>query len=249
MTVDSLLAHIVSQTRGNLEILVAQNQLADSECRSLLEKLKSIEDVSKIAERTQNTAIAQTATTPAHTTPDSRTSNPLPTPEPTSVLFRARAIWPYNEHGRESRDLPFSPGDIIEVFHETNGDWWEGRCNGRSGLFPSSYVEKTNSFGFPARPMNDPPPLTGEKFTPHITPPNYQTQYMAPNPGPGYAPVPIAPPNVPGPVVTPQVAEQQQHNQPPKKHRFPGGLSSTFAHSAVGGVGFGAGSALINNIF
>lgn len=102
MTVDSLLAHIVSQTRGNLEILVAQNQLADSDCRSLLEKLKSIEDVSKIAERTQNIALAQTATTPTHTTPDSRTSNPLPTPEPTSVLFRARAIWPYNEHGRVS---------------------------------------------------------------------------------------------------------------------------------------------------
>lgn len=97
MTADSLLTHVVSQTRANLEILVAQKQLADSDCRALLEKLKSIEDVSQVAERTQNIAI-----TPNFNIPDSRTINPLPTPGPTSMLFSARALWAYNEHGRVS---------------------------------------------------------------------------------------------------------------------------------------------------
>lgn len=80
--------------------------------------------------------------------------------------------------------------------------------------------------------MNAPPALTGEKFPPHIPPPNYQPQYMAPNPGPGpYAPVP---PNVPAPAPTPQGAEQQQPNKP-KKHRFPGGLGSTvrIVHNSI----------------
>lgn len=103
MTADNLLTHIVSQTRANLEILVAQKQLADGDCRTLLEKLKSIEDVSQVVERTQNIAI-----TPRVNTPDSRTTILSPAPGPAPVLFRARALWAYNEHGRVSLSFSLS---------------------------------------------------------------------------------------------------------------------------------------------
>lgn len=103
---DTLLAHIISQTRGNLEFLVSQNQLAENECRALLEKLKSIEDVSKITGRAQTIAItSSSAPSPLVSTVDTRVTTPLSPPKPspgTQVLFRARATWGYNEHGQVS---------------------------------------------------------------------------------------------------------------------------------------------------
>ena len=38
------------------------------------------------------------------------------------------------------RELTFQSGDAIELLSEKSNDWLEGRCNGRTGIFPSSFV-------------------------------------------------------------------------------------------------------------
>lgn len=262
MNPDVLLAHIATQTRGNLEFLLSQKQLTESECHSLLQKLRTIEDTSRITEQTQNATIApSTVSSPAPNTPISRAEAPYPVSPTSSVprplsnppgLFRVRAIWGYNEHnevrtiGRHvhkldiylikiPRDLSFSPGDIIDVLKENNGDWWEGRCNGKIGLFPSNYVERITSPGFPALPANNPPAWTGEKFTSHVPTPYQPPQYPQSNPSP-YAPPPMTYPNPPGPPPNqpPQVvvaANEEQNPNKPKKHFLQGKLGNTVCHT------------------
>lgn len=66
------------------------------------------------------------------------------------AVMQARALWPYNEDGRDADDLSFSAGDIIEVVKEENADWWMGRHNGKQALFPSAYVEKIEAPAPPA---------------------------------------------------------------------------------------------------
>ncbi|KAM3825771.1 LOW QUALITY PROTEIN: NADPH oxidase activator 1 [Vipera latastei] len=38
-------------------------------------------------------------------------------------------------------DLNFKDGDVLEVLSEVNGEWLEGRCNGRTGIFPKLFAE------------------------------------------------------------------------------------------------------------
>lgn len=235
-----LLVHIASQTKSNLEFLASQGQLADVDYHMVLERLKSISNVSATARATPPP--------PAFQVDDFRSSSS----QNSQALFRARAVWGYNEHAQDPRDLSFSPGDIIDVLNETNVDWWEGRFNGRVGLFPSNHVEKTTSFGFPSTSMKAPPALTGEKFSSHIQTPNYQPQYITPSPGPVYTPTPMPHPDQ-APYVTNTaqatvVINEQPKPSKPKKHIFRSGFGSTLAQSAVGGVGFGAGSAIGNGL-
>ncbi|XP_065185638.1 intersectin-1-like isoform X1 [Sycon ciliatum] len=46
------------------------------------------------------------------------------------------ALYPYTG---PSGDLTFAQGDIISVTKQ-GGEWWEGTTNGRSGMFPATYV-------------------------------------------------------------------------------------------------------------
>ena len=54
---------------------------------------------------------------------------------------QARAL--YSFKGEQSGDLPFKKGDVIEILKrtETVDDWWTGRNNGITGIFPANYVE------------------------------------------------------------------------------------------------------------
>ncbi|KAF9453480.1 SH3-domain-containing protein [Macrolepiota fuliginosa MF-IS2] len=261
MNPDTLLAHIASQTRGGLEFLVSQNQLTESDCQLLLQKLRSIEDVSQITTRTQSVSISHSAvSSPTDSTPPrAEIPNLISPPGPTTSLFRVRAIWGYNEHNQNQEDLSFYPNDIIDVLNEINKDWWEGRSNGRVGVFPSNYVERIASPNFPTSPTNAPPAFAGEKSTP-TTLSDYHSLYSSPSPG-HYAPQPMAYPNPPttypnppttypnppAPMANPPppqatvVANEEQQPNQPKKKLFQGKLGNTLAHSAVGGVGFGAG--------
>lgn len=48
-------------------------------------------------------------------------------------------------HSYESsnpEDLSFNEGDAITLLSKVNEDWLEGRCNGRTGIFPASFVEE-----------------------------------------------------------------------------------------------------------
>eukprot|EP01095_Lingulamoeba_sp_RSL-Kostka_P006267 TRINITY_DN195_c0_g1_i1.p1 TRINITY_DN195_c0_g1~~TRINITY_DN195_c0_g1_i1.p1 ORF type:complete len:1110 (+),score=492.52 TRINITY_DN195_c0_g1_i1:3702-7031(+) len=62
---------------------------------------------------------------------------PPPTPSAPPEK-KCRALYPYEPH--EPDELQLSEGDII-VIVEQQGDWWQGKLNGREGLFPANYVE------------------------------------------------------------------------------------------------------------
>lgn len=54
-----------------------------------------------------------------------------------------QAIALYTFKGENSGDLPFKKGDVIDITKksDTTDDWWTGRNNGMSGIFPANYVE------------------------------------------------------------------------------------------------------------
>ncbi|KAK6204788.1 uncharacterized protein RJT21DRAFT_137234 [Scheffersomyces amazonensis] len=54
-----------------------------------------------------------------------------------------QAIALYTFKGEQSGDLPFKKGDVIDIIKksETVDDWWTGRNNGATGIFPANYVE------------------------------------------------------------------------------------------------------------
>ncbi|KAF6063445.1 hypothetical protein FOB64_005086 [Candida albicans] len=54
-----------------------------------------------------------------------------------------QAIALYTFKGEQSGDLPFKKGDVIDILKKTDtiDDWWTGRNNGLTGIFPANYVE------------------------------------------------------------------------------------------------------------
>lgn len=54
------------------------------------------------------------------------------------IVIYAEAVW--DHVAIESEELPFSAGDVIEVYNVLDREWWWGMCNGRSGWFPSDFV-------------------------------------------------------------------------------------------------------------
>ncbi|KAL0575084.1 hypothetical protein V5O48_006887 [Marasmius crinis-equi] len=265
----ALLDHILSQTKANVEFLIAQNHISSDAGREILNRLPtpSRDAVHGLTENTRNLNLSSgSGYSPSGGPPQS--SYPPP-----SNGARAKAIWGYNEEGSDPNDLSFRPGDIIEIVAETNKDWWTGRNNGREGLFPSNYVEKLPPMGLPPKPERGPstynnyghpsgPPPPSHAPVPHYAPPPGPPG----PPGPGYAP-PYRPPmgyqgppppqqyHAPpyaSPPPVPASAPPAPEVKPQKESKF-GGMGNTLAHSAAGGLGFGAGSAvgsnLVNSIF
>ncbi|KAK7454505.1 hypothetical protein VKT23_011259 [Stygiomarasmius scandens] len=250
----AFLEHVVAQTRQNVDFLISQKQISPEAGREILSRLPppgASDPVSALTTQAQNLSVAA---------PEPRSYDP----PPSSSAVRAKALWDYNADGHDPNDLSFRSGDIIEVVHETNPDWWTGRHNGREGLFPSNYVEKLPPAALPPKPPSrspsGPPPAS-----PYSPPSTYAPNYQPP-PGPpiGYQPPPAPyggppPPTVYNPYMNPPAPPPPQPvpaqaQQPPEKppSRW-GGLGNTMATSAAGGVGFGAGSAvgsgIINSIF
>ncbi|EIM90807.1 SH3-domain-containing protein [Stereum hirsutum FP-91666 SS1] len=304
----ALIAHIVSQTRQNIEFLISQNELSRDSGRDILSKLPSSSssstsnndhNIMALSDATRRMTIPEPSSSPAHShnmpmpggmmnsavstpqgPPPGRVTSPYSSPPPHAhhapppdfgppvrrgvpppgpKVVRAKALWSYNENGQDPNDLSFQAGDIIEIVTETNADWWTGKIGGRQGLFPSNYVEKLDSSSVSAPPY--PPP--SESRSPSYSSPEYNSYnnnnapvpYQGPPPPQqvqGYNPYM----NGPGAGAVQQPPPQQvqvQQEQPPQKESKYGGLKQTLATSAVGGVGFGAGSAigsgLINSIF
>ncbi|KAF7330344.1 SH3-domain-containing protein [Mycena venus] len=129
MDSSALLAHIVSQTRQNVEFLISQRQITPENGREILAKLPNASDRSMTAleQQTQNLLI----------TPPPSTGPPSYPPDYTGKGTLGLR-WP----GLLLSDLTFRAGDTIEIVEETNSDWWTGRLNGREGVFPANYVEK-----------------------------------------------------------------------------------------------------------
>ncbi|KAI8338520.1 SH3 domain-containing protein [Chlamydoabsidia padenii] len=113
----------------------------------------------------------------------------------------------YDFHGQNSEDLSFQRGDIIQVTEHVNNDWWKGTLRGRTGLFPSTYVQKcmTPRKEKPTPPSTPsrnsmpppPPPASGNYGYPLPPPSNTVTNYAYPPPpaqqynNGGYAPPPV----------------------------------------------------------
>jgi len=227
--------YIVSQTKNNIQFLQSINQISSEDARQILSKLPG-------SDRNLSS-------------PPYPNSPPVP-PYPGASNYRA--LWGYNENGQEAKNLTFNTGDVIQVIDKSDPNWWTGRLYGREGLFPSSYVES-----IPAGPQSQlqrpPPPQNFPNFPTGPHPYPQQLQYGPPPPGNMYPPnsMPFqkgsyppfqGPPPPPGPVVM-----VNPQNPPKKQGLLSGNLGNTLVQSAVGGLGFGAGSAiagdLVNSIF
>jgi len=252
-----LMAHIVSQTRHNVEFLMAQNEIPRDVGHGILAKLPTSSDVAlrDLSDQTRRMTIPSPPPQPSteYDRPPGALSGPpvRRTSQARPSMQRAKALWGYNDNASEPNDLSFRAGDIIEIVAETNEDWWTGRLNGRQGLFPSNYVEKISG-----SPPSYPAPSDARRVSPAASPVPYQSGppvpyqpvYSGPPPGGYQAPPPQPYNSYSGPPaqLPPQQAVVQQA-PPPKPNRF-GGLGQVLATSAVGGVGFGAGSAIGSGI-
>lgn len=63
-----------------------------------------------------------------------------PQKPPPPNLPKVRALYDYNPQDLD--ELALKEGDVIEVMKKYDGGWWHGRLKGKTGLFPSNYVEK-----------------------------------------------------------------------------------------------------------
>ena len=254
-----MLAHIVSQTRQNVEFLMAHNEISRDAGQDILAKLPTASDITarELSDQTRRMTIQpSSAPTSSYDPPAAPPPGPpvrrAPPAQPQPSLQRAKALWTYNENGsvctfpsfltnstlmsvlQEPNDLSFRAGDIIEVVAETNTDWWTGRLNGKQGLFPSNYVEK-----IPGSPPSYPPPSDTRGASPApLAPYNsgppapYQPVYNGPPQG-GYqaqSPQPYNPYLGP-PSQPPQqvVAQQAPPSEPAKSNRF-GGMGRLVRH-------------------
>ena len=50
----------------------------------------------------------------------------------------------YDFTAEMSGEISISKGDIIKVTEKFDEGWWQGECNGRSGLFPANYVKEVS---------------------------------------------------------------------------------------------------------
>ncbi|CAJ0751280.1 13232_t:CDS:2, partial [Entrophospora sp. SA101] len=69
--------------------------------------------------------------------------SPIPPPIPAKPkIAYVKALYDYD--AQADGDLSFHKGDKIEVLKRTpnTDDWWEGKLNGVTGIFPGNYVEE-----------------------------------------------------------------------------------------------------------
>lgn len=78
---------------------------------------------------------------PPHTNPpaSNQQAKKPPAPKPKGAR-KVRALYDFD--GQDGEDLPFKADELIEVVDSSDQyGWWVGRLNGRTGNFPSNYVE------------------------------------------------------------------------------------------------------------
>ncbi|KIY53796.1 hypothetical protein FISHEDRAFT_63265 [Fistulina hepatica ATCC 64428] len=247
MISDPAISLLISQTRQNVEFLISHNHISAADGREILAKLPVVDPVSALADRTSSIALSEPK---MPSPPDSTYSLPIPppsrTPNPsTPAPFpQARALWAYNENNTDPNDLSFREGDIIEIVAETNADWWTGRCGGKEGLFPSNYVDRLP----PVAPKSGSLYLAPQPAYPAYNAPPPPNVYSPPPPqGYGPPPAPYGAPVLYQPPPPPQSVQEAPPPEEKKKNKF-GKYGNTLAQAGVGGLGFGAGSAVGSGI-
>ncbi|KAK6027770.1 SH3 domain protein, partial [Ostertagia ostertagi] len=73
----------------------------------------------------------------------SRRTSPAPL-HPAVYAYTATAIFKFD--AKSPRELSLNRGEIVRITREVDANWLEGERNGRSGLFPRSYVQLDDEF-------------------------------------------------------------------------------------------------------
>lgn len=229
-----LLAHVATQLHLNVSFLESQDYMSAEDADTMREIISRLpggagQSVVTTSYNVGDPAVMTRSIPPPTVMPRGRAipSPPVQAPPISPISSQqprfVKATWAYNEDGREPNDLSFAAGELIEVVLEKNQDWWLGRVRGREALFPSNHVERVDAFAIP------------------------QADAVAPSAKKPYRPFGAAlhgtdkPPAVG--VGVNSVGLQEASGQAEKKNKF-GKYGNTMAHSAAGGVGFGAGAAI-----
>ncbi|XP_054162295.1 SH3 and cysteine-rich domain-containing protein 3-like [Oppia nitens] len=72
----------------------------------------------------------------------SASPSPCPSPKPQRLLPTNIFVVLYNFRSRQQDELDLKAGYTVTVVDTTDPDWWQGKCLGRKGYFPSNYVTK-----------------------------------------------------------------------------------------------------------
>jgi len=96
---------------------------------------------------TTNTHVTSTTTSSTVNTPKSspfkEIKKPGPPPQPNEAQeWYARALYEFESD--EPDDLPFPVDAVLKLLQWSDtDDWWQGELNGKRGMFPKNYVEKS----------------------------------------------------------------------------------------------------------
>ncbi|KAH7928053.1 SH3-domain-containing protein [Leucogyrophana mollusca] len=269
-------SHIISQTRENVQFLLSHHQISEADGRDILARLPVAgTSIDALAQQTRRLAMS-----PVPSTTGSNVSSAKPltiearaiwdwsSEDPNDVSFNAgdiiEIISETNEDwwtGRHKGKQGLFPSNYVEKikrastppsFHEFPRPTSPyGSLYGDQKYPPPGPLQYLPGPGPPQSPYQPPPGPPQSQYQPPPGPPQSQYQPPPPHPQGGYQ----GPPQgaAYNPYITPVPDNTlSQAQKPPKKNRF-GGLGSTMAQSAAGGVGFGAGSAvgsgIINSIF
>jgi len=216
----ALLAHVATQMQMNIAFLESQNYMSPEDAWSMRDIISRLPAGAGQSVVTTSVKIVSPVTAVPRAIPPVPVRAPTTPPASSQQARFVKAIWAYNEDGAEPNDLSFSAGEIIEVVSEKNQDWWLGRAHGREALFPSNHVETVN----PSR-ADVVVTTTKKPYRP----------FGAALHGTDKPPATGAGVN--------SVGLQEASGQEEKKSKF-GKYGNTMAHSAAGGVGFGAGAAI-----
>lgn len=167
----------------------------------------------------------------------------------------------YDWPGEQKGDLDIQKGDVIEILQKKSPEWYEGRLNGRVGMFPTNYVRsydpsENHHHHHQSRDRAATPPPPASSPYPAAPPPQQLApppQYAAPPPQQYYAPPPVV---QQAPFPPPSTGYyQQQQPQTIVVHENTGssgwgsGIGSKLGNAALFGAGSAFGADIVNDIF
>ncbi|CAI5756495.1 unnamed protein product [Candida verbasci] len=106
-------------------------------------RLRGNSDVDRLGSRLNSTRLSPNKQNSSSGAPSRPSTSSKPNFGGAQKTNSNQAIALYTFKGEQNGDLPFKKGDVIDILKksETVDDWWTGRNNGVTGIFPANYVE------------------------------------------------------------------------------------------------------------